>query len=114
MKNSEWVQDKEDRVTTLEQTLVAANLGTFVGTMAAYKDAVTNIFDPTENLEKYTPVVKMLPGWKTDISNCRSYDELPVNAKRYINFLEDMLRHEIQFVSVGAERNQYLLNGKWL
>lgn len=42
------------------------------------------------------------------------YDELPVNAKRYINFLEDMLRHEIQFVSVGAERNQYLLNGKWL
>jgi adenylosuccinate synthase len=56
----------------------------------------------------------MLPGWKTDISNCRSYDELPVNAKRYISFLEDMLRHEIQFVSVGAERNQYLLNGKWL
>ena len=79
-----------------------------------YKDAVTNIFDPTENLEKYTPVVKMLPGWKTDISNCRSYDELPVNANRYINFLEDMLRHEIQFVSVEAERNQYLLNGKWL
>ena len=79
-----------------------------------YKNAVTNVFDPTENLEKYTPVVKMLPGWKTDISNCRSYDELPVNAKRYINFLEDMLRHEIQFVSVGAERNQYLLNGKWL
>lgn len=79
-----------------------------------YKNAVTNVFDPTENLEKYTPVVKMLPGWKTDISNCRSYDELPVNAKRYISFLEDMLRHEIQFVSVGAERNQYLLNGKWL
>ena len=79
-----------------------------------YKNAVTNVFDPTENLEKYTPVVKMLPGWKTDISNCSSYDELPVNAKRYINFLEDMPRHEIQFVSVGAERNQYLLNGKWL
>ena len=42
MKNSEWVQDKEDRVTALEQTLVAANLGTFVGTMEEYKDAVTN------------------------------------------------------------------------
>ena len=42
MKNSEWVQDKEDRVTVLEQTLVAANLGTFVGTMTEYKDAVTN------------------------------------------------------------------------
>ena len=42
MKNNEWVQDKEDRVTALEQTLVAANLGTFVGTMEEYKDAVTN------------------------------------------------------------------------
>ena len=42
MKNSEWVQDKEDRVTALEQTLVAANLGTFVGTMEEYKNAVTN------------------------------------------------------------------------
>ena len=42
MKNSDWVQDKEDRVTALEQTLVAANLGTFVGTMEEYKDAVTN------------------------------------------------------------------------
>ena len=42
MKNSEWVQDKEDRLTVLEQTLVTANLGTFVGTMEEYKDAVTN------------------------------------------------------------------------
>ena len=42
MKNSEWDQDKEDRDTALEQTLVAANLGTFVGTMTEYKDAVTN------------------------------------------------------------------------
>ena len=42
MKNSEWVQDKEDRVTAFEQTLVAANLGTFLGTMEEYKDAVTN------------------------------------------------------------------------
>ena len=42
MKNSEWVQDKEDRVTALEQTLTAANFGTFVGTMEEYKNAVTN------------------------------------------------------------------------
>ena len=42
MKNSEWVQDKEDRVAVLEQTLTVASLGTFVGTMEEYKDAVTN------------------------------------------------------------------------
>ena len=42
MENSEWVQDKEDRVTALEQTLTAANLGTFVGTMEEYQNAVAN------------------------------------------------------------------------
>ena len=42
MKNSEWVQDKEDRVSVLEQTLTASNLGTFVGTMKEYKEAVDN------------------------------------------------------------------------
>ena len=42
MKNSEWVQDKEDIVAALEQTLTVASLGTFVGTMKEYKDAVTN------------------------------------------------------------------------
>ena len=40
MKNSEWVQDKEDRVSVLEQTLTVSNLGTFVGTMKEYKEAV--------------------------------------------------------------------------
>ena len=107
--NGEWT---EIALTKLDVLSIMDQIPVITGYQ--YKNAVTNVFDPTENLEKYTPVVKMLPGWKTDISNCRSYDELPVNAKRYINVLEDMLRHEIQFVSVGAERNQYLLNGKWL
>ena len=108
---TEYTSKKVKKAEKTERPSVLAKLSQF---KEMVKNAVTNVFDPTENLEKYTPVVKMLPGWKTDISNCRSYDELPVNAKRYINFLEDMLRHEIQFVSVGAERNQYLLNGKWL
>lgn len=79
-----------------------------------YQNTVTEVFDPTENLEKYTPVIKTLPGWKTNISNCRAYSELPDNAKRYVSTLEKLLNHEIQFISVGAERNQYMLNGKWL
>lgn len=42
MKNSEWVQNKEDRVTLLEKTLTSANLGTFIGTMKEYKEALAN------------------------------------------------------------------------
>ena len=42
MNTNELVQEKDDSITALEQTLAADNLGTFVGTMAEYKDAVTN------------------------------------------------------------------------
>ena len=41
MKNSEWVQDKEDRVTVLEQKLNSAISDVFTGTMAEYKEAVS-------------------------------------------------------------------------
>ncbi|MFR2215619.1 MAG: aspartate carbamoyltransferase, partial [Ruminococcus sp.] len=59
-------------------------------------------FDPMDELDSYTSVVEMLPGWKCDISGCRTYEELPENAKAYIRILEQLLNHEIQFISVGA------------
>ena len=71
-------------------------------------------FDPMEELESYTPVIEMLPGWDCDISSCRTYDELPEKAKSYIRILEQLLNHEIQFISVGARRDQFLTKGAWL
>lgn len=79
-----------------------------------HDNTIIKYFDPTENLENYTPVIKTIPGWKSDISNCRKYSALPDKAKKYVETLEHLLDHEIQFISVGAERNQYLLKGKWL
>lgn len=77
-------------------------------------ETVTDRFDPLENLELYDPVIEYLPGWQTDISTCTSWKELPDNAKCYIARIEELLQHRIQFISVGAERNQYLLKGEWL
>ena len=71
-------------------------------------------FDPLENLDTYEPVIKYMQGWKKDISSCDSWVQLPDNAKSYITYLEELLDHEIQFISVGAERDQYLLKGEWL
>ena len=56
----------------------------------------------------------MLPGWNKDISGCKSWDELPKEAKAYVEFLEKQLDHEIQFVSTGAEREKFVLKGEWL
>ena len=71
-------------------------------------------FDPTDNLDSCTPVIYKVPGWEDDISHCRTFDELPANAKNYIKTIEDMLHAEINFISVGAKRDEYLLKGEWL
>lgn len=71
-------------------------------------------FDPMEDLDTFTPVVEMLPGWQCDLSECRSYEELPDEAKTYIEALEILLHHDIQFISVGAKRDEYLVKGEWL
>ena len=71
-------------------------------------------FDPLSDLDRVEPVVTMLPGWNKDISGCKSWDELPKEAKAYVEFLEKQLGHEIQFVSTGAEREKFVLKGEWL
>ena len=62
----------------------------------------------TEALKRAKPVNIELPGWTEDISNCRNEEELPVNAQRYIDFLEKNVGCAITYVSVGAERDQYI------
>ena len=71
-------------------------------------------FDTLSDLDRVQPVVTMLPGWNKDISGCKSWDELPKEAKAYVEFLEKQLGHEIQFVSTGAEREKFVLKGEWL
>ncbi len=71
-------------------------------------------FDPTDNLDLCTPVTYNVPGWEEDISHCRTFEELPVNARRYIETIEEMLHADINFISVGAKRDEYLLKGEWL
>ena len=67
-----------------------------------------------QDLDRVQPVVTLLPGWNKDISGCRSWTELPKEAKAYVEFLEKQLGHEIQFVSTGAEREKFVLKGEWL
>src|SRR5690606_32278729 len=49
---------------------------------------VTTSFPVGERLNKATPVIEYMDGWKTDISGCRSFNELPKEAQEYIRFIE--------------------------
>ena len=51
------------------------------------------------------PIYECLSGWETDTTSARSYDELPRNARRYVERLEDLLGVEIAGISVGANRD---------
>jgi adenylosuccinate synthase len=51
------------------------------------------------------PIYEMLPGWKTDISGCRTFDELPKNAQDYVRFLEKVSGARISAIGVGQDRN---------
>ena len=57
-------------------------------------------------LAQCKPVYESHQGWEEDLTGCRSWKELPVNAKRYLRRLEALLGTPIRIVSVGSERSQ--------
>ena len=67
---------------------------------------VTNIFPTTPSLLRAKPVFTTLPGWKCDIRGCRNYQDLPENAKAYVDFLEEHIGAPITLVSSGPKREE--------
>lgn len=60
---------------------------------------------PINVIDDAGPKYVTLPGWNDDISNVKSLEELPVNARNYIEFIEENLDIPISLISVGADRN---------
>ena len=52
-------------------------------------------------LEACTPVYETLPGWSEDITRCRAWEDLPANAQRYIQYVEQALGVPVSIISVG-------------
>jgi adenylosuccinate synthase len=63
---------------------------------------------PTDvnKLDFVKPVYETLPGWKKDISTCKSYSELPDATKNYLSFLVKHAGIKINIISVGPKRTQ--------
>ena len=57
-------------------------------------------------LNEVTPIYETLPGWKTDISEITSYDDLPSETKEYLSFISVHSGFEISIISVGPRRRQ--------
>lgn len=70
---------------------------------------ITKNFPVTPVLEKCKPVWEYLPGWKCDISKARSFDELPENARKYVEFIEKETGCPVVIVSNGPARENTIV-----
>lgn len=70
--------------------------------------ARTEEFPVTAKLERAKPVLTKLPGWKCDIRGIKSYEELPENCRKYVEFIEQRIGYPITMVSNGPGRNDII------
>ncbi len=64
------------------------------------------------SLDEYArckPIYIEFDGWKEDITNVHSYDELPQNAKNYLKKIEELTKTKIAMISVGPDRMQTMV-----
>ncbi|WP_353510397.1 adenylosuccinate synthase [Intrasporangium sp.] len=54
------------------------------------------------------PIYEELPGWWEDISQCRSFEELPENARRYVLRVEELIGARVSAIGVGPGRDEII------
>ncbi|MGD9604672.1 MAG: adenylosuccinate synthase [Bacilli bacterium] len=70
---------------------------------------INTIPSSIHDFEHCVPVYEELPGWKEDISQVKSFDELPENAKNYIRRIEAITGLDVQIFSVGPDKTQTIV-----
>jgi adenylosuccinate synthase len=80
----------------------------------AYRDPVDGtewrtVPASTSAYGRLEPVYEDLPGWLTDTTGCRSWDELPDAARAYVERIEELAGVPVTYISVGAERAQMIV-----
>ena len=73
---------------------------------------ITTDFPVTPKLEKAKPLLKTLPGWKCDIRGIKTYEELPENCRKYIEFVEEQIGYPITMISNGPGRNDIIYRNR--
>lgn len=74
-----------------------------------YKGEVINHLPYNIEEENVTPIFVEKKGWQADLTGMTKYDELPVELKEYIEFIEKEVEVPIKVVSVGPDRTQTIL-----
>lgn len=67
---------------------------------------LTNFPYHADDLRKVVPVYETLPGWEEEITTARTLDDLPANARGYVQRISELLQRPVEVISVGPDREQ--------
>lgn len=82
-----------------------------INVCVGYRYNSKNILDLSlTDIEKYKPIYISLTGWKENISHIRSFNNLPTQAKNYVEFISRYLELPIDMISVGPKRDEVIFN----
>ena len=81
-----------------------------ISTNYLYKDKKINYEDLGLNdINKVKPVYQTLRGWSSPTKGITRYSQLPIEAKKYLQFIEEELQIPITLVSTGSKRNETIV-----
>ncbi len=70
---------------------------------------ITDKFPFPSILPSAEPVTEYLPGWKTDITGVRKFEDLPKEAQDYVLYIEEQIGCFVKYISVGPERDSIII-----
>jgi adenylosuccinate synthase len=68
--------------------------------------AIDDFPSDQERLVRCEPIYKTVPGWKEDVSDAKTFDELPENVKKFVETVEKVAGVPVTILSVGRRRDQ--------
>ncbi len=81
-----------------------------VATAYRYDGKVYENFPPHQSIFHHAePVYEEVPGWGSDITEVEDYSDLPVEARDFVDLLEEQAQAPVTWVSIGPKRSQTLV-----
>jgi adenylosuccinate synthase len=62
-----------------------------------------------DDFNQAVPVLDSMPGWQTDTTSCRHFEDLPEKARAYLERIEKETGAPVGAIGVGPDRNQTIL-----
>jgi len=62
-------------------------------------------------LDRCEPIIELVPGWSEDLRGVRRFEELPVNARDYVERIESLLGVPVSIIGVGPDRAETIVRG---